>query len=269
MKSRLSVSIVIPAYNEEEQIKACLDSIARQSSKVLEVIVVDNNCMDHTVRLAKAYPFVRVVREPRQGRVFARNTGFDAARGEVIGRIDADCVLPENWVEYLQGYYSQKSHNNTAWTGPGYFYNVRLPHLVSWAFALLTSHFNHLLTGHYALWGSNTALLQEHWRKVRGSVHLRNDIHEDLDLAMHLHEAGVNIDYVSAVKVKAHMRRVSTNRDQLWGYLQWWPRTLRLHGKWTWVICWVVGVLMLYLATYILVAAEWAARRFGRPPLPD
>lgn len=269
MRSRLRVSIVIPAYNEERHLGACLDAIQSQDVPVFEVVVVDNNSTDRTAAVAAAYPFVRVVKEPRQGRVFARNAGFDAARGDIIGRIDADIRLPANWVRHIQDFYALPARHSHAWSGRGYFYNVRLPHLVSWAYALLAFRLNMVLIGHTTLWGSNMAITRSQWQAVRGTVHLCNGIHEDLDLAMHLHDAGYHIAYDRGITTHAHMRRVRTDRDQLWGYLQWWPRTLRLHRKWTWPICWFFGAFLLYGATYVLVAAEWLARHLGKEPLPD
>src|SRR5688572_27451257 len=91
-----SVSIVIPAYNEEGQLALCLEAIARQTVKPVEVIVVDNNSTDGTVEVAGRYPFVTVLHEWRQGVVHARDCGFDAAKGDIIGRIDAETVMPHN-----------------------------------------------------------------------------------------------------------------------------------------------------------------------------
>src|SRR5579885_2506952 len=96
---QLRISLVIPAHNEESHLAACLDAVAAQTVRPFEVIVVDNNSSDATAEVARSYSFVRVVREPRQGLAFARDAGFDAARGELIGRIDADTLLPPNWVE--------------------------------------------------------------------------------------------------------------------------------------------------------------------------
>jgi glycosyltransferase involved in cell wall biosynthesis len=267
MRSRLRVSIVIPAYNEERHLVACLDAIAAQTAPVYEAVVVDNNSTDATAAIARRYPFVRVVHERTQGRVFARNTGFDAARGDIIGRIDADIRLPKDWVYHVQAFYAQRGNDAKAWTGRGHFDNVRLPHLVSWAYAQLAFRFNLLLIGHPSLWGSNMAITSAQWHAVRGSVHLRNDIHEDLDLSMHLHDAGFPIVYDRTIKTFAHLRRVHTDHDQLWEYLHWWPRTLKIHRKWTWPVCWFFGVLCLYIATYGLLVADWLAKRFGRRPL--
>jgi len=261
---RLRVSIVIPALDEERHIAACLDAIAAHTVQPYEVIVVDNNCTDKTVTITGKYPFVRVVREVEQGRVFARDAGFDAARGEIIGRIDADILLPPNWVEYITDFYAEPSHEQNAWTGAGYFYNVRMPGLVSFAYGLLAFQLNKLLLGYYTVWGSNMAITKKQWQAVRTSVHRRSDIHEDLDLAIHLAKAGYRITYDAKIKVRAELRRVHSNRHELLEYLNWWPRTVRIHNNSAWVICWFFGVFVLYLATLVLIAADKLARLFRR-----
>lgn len=266
-KTRLRVSIVIPARNEERHLPACLEAIAAQTIKPYEVIVVDNNSTDKTAEITRQYPFVIVVDEQTEGRVYSRNAGFNAASGDIIGRIDADTQLPPNWVEHIRNFYSTGKHLQQAWTGSGYFYNVRLPRLVSWAYGLHAFGLNRLMIGHCSLWGSNMAITAEQWRKVRGRTCDRNDIHEDLDLAIHLHEAGYGITHDRAAKINAELRRVHTDHDKLWSYLMWWPRTLRIHGKKTWVICWFFGVLILYLATFVLVWIDYLVRclkRIGR-----
>ena len=94
----MKISIVIPVYNEAEHLADCLNSIARQTTAPHEVIVVDNNSSDSSLAVALSFDFVSVITEPRQGVVHARNTGFNAAKGDLIGRIDADTVLPADWV---------------------------------------------------------------------------------------------------------------------------------------------------------------------------
>jgi glycosyltransferase involved in cell wall biosynthesis len=255
-QSRVRVSIVIPAYNEEFHLRSCLQAIADQTVQPYEVIVVDNNSSDDTAAVAASYPFVKVVSETRQGRVFARSAGFDAASGDIIGRIDADIMLPATWVEHVQNFYANPGHQQTAWSGSGYFYNVRLPRLVSFAYGLMAFRFNKLLIGHYTLWGSNMALTRQQWQAVREDVCPRNDIHEDLDLAMHLNRRGYQITYDTTLKTSAEMRRVNNDRHELWHYLQWWPRTLRVHKSLVWPICWFFGAFLLYVATFILLFAD-------------
>lgn len=258
------VSIVIPAYNEERHLRACLEAIADQTVQPYEVIVVDNNSTDQTAFIAGSFPFVKVISETHQGIVYARNAGFDAVTGDIIGRIDGDISMPKDWVAHVQAFYAQPERQSVAWSGGGYFYNVRLPRLVSWTYGLFAFGLNKVLTGQYSLWGSNMALTREQWQVVRDRVHLRTDIHEDLDLALHLGEAGYTIAYDAQFKVYAKLRRVHSDRHKLWGYLHWWPRALRIHHHKTWVICWLFGVLVLYVAALFLAVVDVLARLVGK-----
>ena len=128
-----SLSIIIPAYNEARHIKACLDAIAAQTEVPDEVIVVDNNSTDRTVEIANSYPFVTIMNESTQGIVFARNRGFNATTTDIIGRIDADSVLPIDWVTRVKAYYAEPEHfASYAYTGGGFFYNKPLPSVSAW-----------------------------------------------------------------------------------------------------------------------------------------
>ncbi len=235
-----------------------------------EIIVVDNASRDGTAEVAARYEAVRVLHEEKLGRVYARNRGFDAARGDIIVRTDADALVPPDWLERMARYYREPTHARVALTGGGLFYNMRLARVVSWAYALLVFRFNRLLVGYPTLWGSNMALPRTMWQEVRRDVCLDNDIHEDLDLTMHLRRAGVAIVYDAANPVRVEMRRVHTDRQALWPYLQMWPRTLRRHGyRYAWPICWLIGAIGLYIVSPIPVMFEKFARLFGRQPLSD
>src|SRR6266496_1315708 len=99
MTKLLTVSIVIPVYNEAPILERCLRAIETQTMAPLEVVVVDNNSTDNSAAIARSFKGVRVITEKRQGMVYARTKGFDAARGDVLGRIDADTQISPNWVE--------------------------------------------------------------------------------------------------------------------------------------------------------------------------
>lgn len=259
----MKVSIVIPVYNEAEPLVACLEAIAAQTVQPDEVIVVDNNSTDASRKLAEAYVFTRLIQENRQGIVFARNRGYDAAAGDIIARIDADTVLPPDWVERVKSFYIKPENAARAFSGGAYFYNVRMPRAVAWLYNLLAFDLNHLLIGHPTLWGSNMALTRRQWRTVRKMVCNRQGMHEDLDLSIHLYQSGFGIFYDRQLRVGAHLNRVRSNRHELWEYLQWWPRTLRSHHKRSWLVAWLFGAAMLYMLTPLLSVIEYLARMFG------
>jgi glycosyltransferase involved in cell wall biosynthesis len=101
------ISVIMPAYNAEETIEAALHSLLAQTSRDLEIVVVDDGSTDGTAAAATSLgvdaPFlVRVVSTPNAGRAAARNVGLAAARGEFIGFVDADdFALPDMYAAML------------------------------------------------------------------------------------------------------------------------------------------------------------------------
>ena len=94
------ISVIVPAYNAQEHLKKCVDSILAQSFADLELIVIDDGSTDETGSICDAYaasdPRVQVIHQENGGVSRARNAGLDAAEGELIAFVDADDhLLPE------------------------------------------------------------------------------------------------------------------------------------------------------------------------------
>jgi peptidoglycan/xylan/chitin deacetylase (PgdA/CDA1 family)/glycosyltransferase involved in cell wall biosynthesis len=99
----MRVSVIVPAYNEEETLQLTLDSLRKQDfTGTMEIIVVDNDSTDGTAKVANDWG-VRVVRESRKGYVYALMCGFDHACGEILITTDADTIVPPNWISTLVG----------------------------------------------------------------------------------------------------------------------------------------------------------------------
>ena len=94
----LSVSIVIPALNEERYIEACLKSVLEQVVDApLEVIVVDGESTDDTAAIAQRMG-VRVIANPERSIPAGLNRGLEAAHGDVIIRFDAHSEMVRGYV---------------------------------------------------------------------------------------------------------------------------------------------------------------------------
>lgn len=103
-KDPISVSVVIPAYNEEKMIGGCLDSILNSCrGRLAEIIVVDNASTDKTSEVAASRKGVRVVFEGKKGLLHARERGLREAKGELVVYLDADGRLQHGWIEKVEG----------------------------------------------------------------------------------------------------------------------------------------------------------------------
>ena len=262
------ISIIIPAYNEERHLRRCLNAIAIQTMTPHEVILIDNNSTDSTAAIARSYPFITYMPCADQGVVYARDVGFNAASGDIIARIDADTELPADWLERVETFYANPAHETQALTGGVVCYNLRLRRLISWIQGQVVFRFNRFLLGHYILFGTNMALPVALWQAVRDQTCTRTDIHEDLDLSIHLHQQGYQIAYQETLKVGAKMRRVRSERGELWKNLLLWPNTLRVHGSSRWLGAWL-GAAFLWMISWLGPVNEAIARFFGRPPRFD
>ncbi|MCX5705902.1 MAG: glycosyltransferase family 2 protein [Candidatus Omnitrophica bacterium] len=112
------ISVVIVAYNSEEFIEDCLDSLARQDFKDFEVIIIDNNSKDKTKEIIKIkYPDVHIIENhSNEGPCKARNQGIAVARGEFILCLDHDTRFHQNFLGTL--YSSIKNRDCIAGVGP-------------------------------------------------------------------------------------------------------------------------------------------------------
>jgi glycosyltransferase involved in cell wall biosynthesis len=228
--SHLRISLVIPAYNEEDHLRACLDAVAKQTVKPFEVIVVDNNSTDATAAIAKSYPFVRLVREARQGVVYARDAGFDAAKGDIIGRIDVDTLLMPDWVANVQEIFA--AANPDAVTGSIRLYDVPFKAF----FNRVELFFRRYLARNLArrdelfLFGGNMAVRREFWAALRGQVCHASDMHEDIDLAAHAAHRGWHIRFREDLRAQVSARRVDSGVRSFYHYVLANPSTYYRHS---------------------------------------
>lgn len=227
MVNKISVSIVIPVYNEENHLEACLKAIAKQKVKPLEVIVVDNNSSDKSVKIAKSFRFVTVLTEPKQGVLFARNRGFDAAKGDVIGRIDGDTVIDANWVQELQRIFTDSTV--AAATGPVYWYDMPLKeknyiaeHMIKGLIYKYGKEFPFLL-------GANMAVRAEDWKFINPKLCSSRNMHEDMDLAIHLFKANQRILYDPKLRAGASTRRFDVGLEDFYHYSEMLHKAFSSH----------------------------------------
>lgn len=250
----VSVSIVIPAYNEEDHLRACLDAIAAQTVQPMEVLVVDNNSTDATVAVARSYPFVTLMSEKKQGPAYARDAGYDAASGDIIGRIDADTQLAPDWVACVQQIFSDKRVG--AASGIVGYYGVCLPGVfgavdvgIRRYLAKRMGAINELF-----LYGANMAIRRTAWQRIRSDMCYGRELHEDLDLAVHAVRQNVTIAFAPSMRGMISARRADTNAWSFYQYVMSSPRVYAAHAmraqRYIYPVAWFV--LALYMPIRLL-----------------
>ncbi|CAQ02142.1 putative glycosyl transferase [Clavibacter sepedonicus] len=185
--ARPTISVVIPVRDDAGHLRACLQALAGQTVAPDEVVVVDNASSDDSAEFARLAG-ARVVHEPVVGIPAAASAGYDAARHEVIARLDADCVPPADWIERLGDVLAARP-DVAAVTGAARFLDGPRALRGIAAVSYLGAYFGSvtLALGHPPLFGSNFALRRDAWLEVRDEVHREGThLHDDIDLSVHL-----------------------------------------------------------------------------------
>ena len=95
------VSVIVPAYNEEEVIGACIASLKEQSYPHIEIIFVDDGSTDKTLEIVRRFKDVRIFEQDHGGPGNARNLGSREARGEILSFVDADMTFDVDFIRNL------------------------------------------------------------------------------------------------------------------------------------------------------------------------
>ncbi|WEO78563.1 glycosyltransferase family 2 protein [Cryobacterium sp. SO2] len=204
-RTPITISVVIPVYNDAVFLRTCLRALSQQRRPADEIVVVDNASTDASATVARAAG-ARLVTEPLRGIWPAAAAGYDAATGDVIARLDADSVPPVDWLERIEARFTADP-DTAVYTGPGDFYDCGP--VTAWLGARLYigGYFRWMgvWLGHPVLFGSNFAMRRQVWAANRGRVRRRRrDVHDDLDFSMHLGpEEPVTVDRTLRVGISA------------------------------------------------------------------
>jgi glycosyltransferase involved in cell wall biosynthesis len=235
-KKMPSVAIIIPAYNEEETIARCLESCLDQTSPADEIIVVNNNSTDDTVGIVKKfqrnYPNhgIRLLNEPVQGIIAARNHGLDKAKSDVLGRIDSDSTIAPTWVEAVRETFCDTGI--AAATGPVQYYDMPLVDLGLKVDEKIRNTLHKMAKDHRFLFGSNMAIRKSAWQQVGPLTSLdpNDQLHEDIDLALTLFENGYEVIYDAKMIGAMSARRLEDSPRRFYHYVMRFERTFKAHN---------------------------------------
>ena len=103
--NKIEVSVIIPVYNVEKYLVACIDSLMCQGDLSMEFILVDDGSTDLSGKIADEYAkkddLIKVIHQEYGGASAARNAGLDVAQGEYIAFLDSDDWIKESSLSLL------------------------------------------------------------------------------------------------------------------------------------------------------------------------
>lgn len=116
------ISFIVPIYNAEQYLPACLDSLLGQTVRDLQIILVDDSSTDGSLAVAQRYAAqdtrIEIYVQSHAGQSAARNKGLSYVKGDYIAFVDADDTIDANWcetmlqtiegVDYVQSGYNDK-----------------------------------------------------------------------------------------------------------------------------------------------------------------
>ena len=210
----MRLSFVVPAYNEEAYLPACLESILAQTRDLgddVEIIVVNNASTDRTREVALGYPGVTVVDEPRKGLTFARQAGFAASTGELIANVDSDSRLTPGWVETVLTTFAREP-KMVSLSGPFIYYDLSPSQRVSvqifYLVAFLVYAINRwVLRAGSMVQGGNFVLRRDALEKIGGFDTTIAFYGEDTDVARRMHQVG-EVKFTFRLRMFSSARRL-------------------------------------------------------------
>ncbi|WP_137726602.1 glycosyltransferase family A protein [Prescottella subtropica] len=234
-----TLTVVIPAYNEQDYIQACLDALIAQISDIDEIIVVDNNSTDNTAQVVHEAQSrsdkIRLLSETEPGVPYALYAGFHAATSDLIARIDADTFVSAGWAAAIKAFFI-KFPDYSAGTGlatmhdmpfQGFF--VRLQRPIRERIASKFEAGECLDTS--GVVGFNGVITSKIWAEISSRVSYRRDIHENTDMSLCILEQGGKIGVVPGMNAKISGRRYLSTPWSYFKYASCEPNAFKLHKK--------------------------------------
>lgn len=217
-------SVLVIAHNEESRIAECLASLARQTVKPDQVVVVVHNCSDRTAEVARKaaevlgleHVLVDEWKTEGSGPIFARIRAFELARHEFAACIDGDSVAKADWLSEITR--PLENPDVSATGGKIRFFDDLFGNLASFWFFDLGKLFP---WRHFYFWGANFACRKSAYEKTGGlapfvEIRQKLGLHywaEDCYLSLALEITG-RVEYVAGAKVAAYPGKTPNTLDR-------------------------------------------------------
>ena len=247
-----SVSVIIPARNEQHNLPTLLHSLASQPVKPQEVIVVDDGSTDRTAEVARGLGATVIVSKPLpegwRGKTWACHQGAQAATGELLLFVDADTWFePDGFARILSGY-------------TGGAFSVGPYHAVRKPYEQLSLFFNFTMaagTVPRGLFGQMLLVDRQGYRRVGGHQAVQGRILENFRLAAEFRALGIPVRSVMGRGVFSFRMYPNGLRDLIQGWTKGFAsgagQTPR--GTMFLIVVWMIGLMLVPQAW--LMTGDW------------
>jgi glycosyltransferase involved in cell wall biosynthesis len=152
MGCKQEIAVIIPAYNCERTVGACLDSLAANTGARFDVLAVEDHSTDGTLDRIEKCGGCRLLQTPRNsGPGSARNLGARISKAPILLFLDADCVAPRDWVAGFANAFENHGEVDCICSG----YNRSMTEAFWARFQFLDTRFNQRNTPNHPRWASS------------------------------------------------------------------------------------------------------------------
>ena len=199
-----NISIIVPAYNEEKNIKKCLQAILNSNydQKKLEIICVDDGSKDKTTNIIKDFILknkqIKLIKGKHLGKSMALNMGVKKAKYDYIITIDADTIIDGNFIQESINPFQDK--NVGATNGIAL---IQKPKKIVEHFQNVEYYFNNLIRSSFSkvfkngIWFFGAAACFDKKALKKAGLFSNKVLTEDMDLSLKIFEKGYDVLTVS------------------------------------------------------------------------
>ncbi|MEK6917097.1 MAG: glycosyltransferase family 2 protein [Nanoarchaeota archaeon] len=187
----MNVTFYVPTLNSEKTIEECLKSIFAKEVKPKDVMIIDGNSTDNTIKIANKLK-VKVIKQEQDGLANARTLALKNCKTKFIASIDSDCILEKNWLENVMKNFNK---NTAGVCGKLIEKNVNTIYDKWRAYHLKQDWGNKKIINPKFLFGSNSVFRVESLKKIGSYREMYKTNYEDVDISMKLKQNGFNIIY--------------------------------------------------------------------------
>ena len=204
-------SVIIPLYNRPQEIDELLHTLTQQTYLQFEVLIIEDGSGIDAREIVNTYADkldISYYYKENAGQGFARNYGFERAKGDYFVVFDSDCLIPANYLETVKNYLLE--HQLDAYGGPDGAHPSFTPVQKAISYSM-TSPFttggirgNKKHIGQFHPRSFNMGISREVWEKTGGFILTR--LGEDIEFSIRIHSMGFKIGLIPDAVVY-HKRR--------------------------------------------------------------